>query len=385
VSRKFILRVGLPVLIAFVITTVWQFIAIRELKGELAALQGGQKAPARPPPKLDRRAQTAPTPAPPRRPALAFAKSKSFALPIECTPGRDCWMPNYVDADPGKGARDYVGGSRTYDGHKGIDFAIRDRRAMTLGVAVRAAADGVVLATRDAMADIDYKLLKPEALKGRECGNAVVVRHDADWRTQYCHMRAGSVAVVKGQRIPTGTRLGLVGLSGKTEFPHLHFMVFYKGQPVDPFTGVTVKDGTKVGGNMWRPEARALLRYRETNIYHAGFSAAAPNYKAARRGDYAKARLASPLKTLFVWMDVFGVHNGDKVIVRLIGPDGNQLEERRLNLKLKRPRARQFLHFGFKARRGTWPAGAYQSEMILTRPASGGSKTFRASRRVMIR
>ena len=124
--------------------------------------------------------------------------------------------------------------------------------------------------------------------------------------------------------------------------------------------------------------------YRD-GLHHAGFAAAAPKYKAAHRGDYANAELASPLKSLFVWMDVFGVHDGDQVTVRLIGPDGNPLAERRLNLKLKRPRARQFLHFGFKARRGTWPAGAYQSEMILTRPASDGRKTFRASRRVVIR
>ena len=166
---------------------------------------------------------------------------------------------------------------RSFDGHKGIDIAIRDLVAMKNGVDVVASAGGVVRGIRDGMADIDITTTGQASIKGRECGNAVVVRHDADWRTQYCHMRAGSVAVVKGQRIATGTRLGLVGLSGKTEFPHLHFMAFYKGQPVDPFTGVTVKDGTKVGGNMWRPEARALLRYRETNIYHAGFSAAAPN------------------------------------------------------------------------------------------------------------
>ncbi len=375
-QRKFILRVGLPVLIAFVAVTVWQFLTIAELKGELAELQSAHQAPP-PPANLQSGQQVTP-------PVHAFAVDKTFALPIDCTPGRDCWMPNYVDADPSKGARDYAGGQRTYDGHKGVDFAIRDRRAMMRGVTVRAAADGVVLAIRDAMADIDYKFLKPETLKGRECGNAVVIRHDANWRTQYCHMRSASVTVFKGQRIKAGRAIGLVGQSGKTEFPHLHFMVFFKGQPVDPFTGVTIRDAAKVSGNMWRADARAKLQYRESNIYHAGFAAEPPKFQAARRGDYAKARLPAPFKTLFVWMDIFGVHNGDQISVQLIGPGEKPLATRRLNLKLKRPRARQFLHFGFKARQGSWPTGAYRGEITLTRPAPRGAKIFRASRRVTI-
>jgi hypothetical protein len=53
-------------------------------------------------------------------------------------------------------------------------------------------------------------------------------------------------------------------------------------------------------------------------------------------------------------------------------------------MKLKRPRAREFLHFQFKHEQRAWPAGAYRSEMILTRQASGGIKSYRASRRVTI-
>lgn len=350
--RNIIRCAGLPVLIAIGLVAAWQVPAIAAPNG----------APASP--SLGPRIQ--------------------FALPIDCTPGRDCWVPNYVDAVPGKGARDYTGGVRTYEGHRGVDFAIRDKRAMRLGVTVRAAAGGVVQAVRDTMADVEFNLLKPEVLKGRDCGNAVAVQHDADWRTQYCHMRAGSVTVKLGQRVKSGAALGQVGLSGRTEFPHLHFMVFFKGQRVDPFTGVTIKDGTKVAGNLWRADTRALLPYRESNIYHAGFTAMTPKAQAARRGDYATARLPAPVKTLFVWMDIFGVHNGDQITVQLIGPKENPLAARRLTMKLKRPRARQFLQFGFKARQGSWPAGAYRGEITLTRPASGGPKNFRASRRVTI-
>ena len=189
--RIFFLRAGRPVLIAFALMAAWHVPATA-------------------------------APAPP------FPGARNlFALPIDCTPGQDCWVPNYVDAVPGQGARDYTGGVRTYEGHRGVDFAIRDKRAMRLGVTVRAAAGGVVQAVRDSMADVEFNLLKPEVLKGRDCGNAVAVQHDAAWRTQYCHMRAGSVTVKKGQRVKPGAKLGLVGLSGRTEFPHLHFMVFF--------------------------------------------------------------------------------------------------------------------------------------------------------------
>ena len=50
-----------------------------------------------------------------------------FVLPIDCLPGRTCWVMNYPDMDPGPRAADPACGPRTYDGHKGTDIAIRDR------------------------------------------------------------------------------------------------------------------------------------------------------------------------------------------------------------------------------------------------------------------
>ncbi|MEE2760455.1 MAG: M23 family metallopeptidase, partial [Pseudomonadota bacterium] len=357
---------------------VWQFLNTRNLKSAPAALVGAPADLAAPRPPANQSAQAATKAVP------SFSENKRFDLPIDCIPGRDCWVPNYVDALPGKGARDYAGGVRTYENHKGVDFAIRDQRAMMAGVTVRAAAGGVVRAIRDTMADVDFKLLKPETIKGRECGNAVVVQHDPDWRSQYCHMRSGSVAVARGQRVKAYTTLGLVGLSGKTEFPHLHFMVFFKDKPVDPFTGLTVIDGTKVAGNLWRDEARTLLRYRETNIYHAGFAAETPKFQAARRGEYNRMWLVSPVRELFVWMDIFGVHDGDRVIVWVIGSGGRELASRRLNLRLKRPRARQFLQIGFKHEGGFWPAGSYESKITLARSVGRETRKFRVTRRVTI-
>ncbi len=59
-------------------------------------------------------------------------------------------------------------------------------------------------------------------------GKAVVVRHDFGYKGQslftiYAHM--SEIAVVKGQRVETGDMLGLVGDTGVTTGPHLHFEV----------------------------------------------------------------------------------------------------------------------------------------------------------------
>ena len=76
-------------------------------------------------------------------------------LPIACAVGTDCWVVNYVDLDPSVETRDYACGKATYDGHKGVDFAIRDLAAMAKGVPVLAAAPGTVEGVRDGMADLD--------------------------------------------------------------------------------------------------------------------------------------------------------------------------------------------------------------------------------------
>ena len=67
-----------------------------------------------------------------------------LALPLDCTPGEDCWILRYVDLDPEPGAQDYMCGELTSDGHQGTDFAIRNLAVMAEGVLVRAAAAGVV-------------------------------------------------------------------------------------------------------------------------------------------------------------------------------------------------------------------------------------------------
>ena len=76
-----------------------------------------------------------------------------FGLPLLCPKGSICPIQQFVDVDPGPGARDPWCGTKTYDGHKGTDFRTLSMRDVVRGVEVIAMADGVVTAAREGMAD----------------------------------------------------------------------------------------------------------------------------------------------------------------------------------------------------------------------------------------
>ena len=101
-------------------------------------------------------------------------------------------MQNYVDQDPGPGARDHTCGPLSYDGHGGTDIRVAGRPEMAAGVAVLATAPGVVRVARDEMADA------PASNGGPEAGNAVVLDHGNGWQSQYSHLRQDSVTVAVG-------------------------------------------------------------------------------------------------------------------------------------------------------------------------------------------
>ena len=142
--------------------------------------------------------------------AFAIADSidmDGLSLPVRCVLGESCWLANYVDVDPTQAARDFRCGARTYDGHDGVDIAIRDLSVMREGVPVVASASGVVRNVRDGMDDVALTDAAARARVGsRECGNGVVIQHDGGWETQYCHLRRASVRVKPGDQVTAARR-----------------------------------------------------------------------------------------------------------------------------------------------------------------------------------
>lgn len=65
-------------------------------------------------------------------------------------------------------------------------------------------------------------------------GNLVVVKHAQDYFTAYAHN--SDVYVKKGQRVKRGQKISLVGMTGRTTGPHLHFEMRIKTQAIDPLS-----------------------------------------------------------------------------------------------------------------------------------------------------
>jgi len=63
-------------------------------------------------------------------------------------------------------------------------------------------------------------------------GNCVQVNHGYGYVTLYGHMSAIKVRV--GQKLKRGDVIGLVGSTGKSTGPHLHYEVHYKGEIMNP-------------------------------------------------------------------------------------------------------------------------------------------------------
>jgi len=104
--------------------------------------------------------------------------------------------------------RDPIDGSREF--HKGVDIVAPG------GTPVRASADGLVTAA------------------GRMAGYGAMIHlaHGYGMATRYGHL--SRVMVVPGQRVKRGDVIGLVGSTGRSTGPHLHYEVFRAGNQIDP-------------------------------------------------------------------------------------------------------------------------------------------------------
>ena len=289
-----------------------------------------------------------------------------LSLPVGCTIGPGCLVQNYVDQDPSPGAHDFACSGLTYDGHKGTDIRLRDVAAMTAGVDVLAAAEGTVKGVRDGMADISIRDPAAPDIKGRECGNGVVIEHGDGWVTQYCHLRRGSVGVKAGDKVARGAPLGFVGLSGDTEFAHLHFEVRHGATVIDPFTGSAA--GTSACGaslpGLWDGSVAAALAHRPPSFLMGGF--------ADRGLDLRSLEQAAPdtpggkAVALVAYVRVLGVSAGDVETLSVSAPDGTAFAKKG-PVQIPGAKAQWLSFVGRKRTQSAWPAGTYRAHYTLER------------------
>jgi murein DD-endopeptidase MepM/ murein hydrolase activator NlpD len=98
--------------------------------------------------------------------------------------------------------------------HKGVDLTA------PVGTPVYAAAGGTVESVR---AERGY-------------GKHVVVRHADGFTTSYAHLSMFARGLRVGERVGQGQVIGMVGRTGTTTGPHLHFEVRLNDRPIDPLT-----------------------------------------------------------------------------------------------------------------------------------------------------
>ncbi len=308
------------------------------------------------------------------------AGALELEVPVDCDMERVCSIQKYVDHDPSAERMDYACGRLSKDGDTGTDFRVPDYPAMERGVRVLAAAPGVVKAVRDGMADVSVREIGQAALAGRMAGNGVVIDHGDGFETQYSHLRQGSVTVEVGQRVDTGEKLGLIGLSGNSEFPHVEFAVRHHGTAVDPFVGlVSFTACGDARAPLWSEAASARLPYRASVALSAGFAAAPPNAEAARRGLYSAEALPPGAAALVYWVDVSGAQTGDREHLVITGPAGRIVHER--ESRLEADAISRFVFAGVKRPAGGWPRGVYRGDYTLNRD---GQTVVRISRSVAL-
>ncbi|WP_169727855.1 M23 family metallopeptidase [Desulfovibrio inopinatus] len=213
-------------------------------------------------------------------------------------------------------------GPLTYDGHKGTDFRILDHEAFERGVPVRAAEQGVVLRVRDGMTDMRLQHGDEDRVAKREAGNAIIVQTPDGTLTLYAHLRKNSLRVAAGDHVKKGDTLGIVGLSGLTEFPHLHFEVRRASRIIDPFIGQETSAGC--GGErhtLWSSEVDTALHYQAGGVLGVGFGGNHPTLESVL---YEEGEVHTPTgKTLSFWAATWGMRHGDHERIELTGPELN--------------------------------------------------------------
>lgn len=287
----------------------------------------------------------------------AVADVSFLGMPIDCVLGATCVIEDYPDVDPTDAVSDYRCGLKSRDGHSGTDFALLSFDQMDKGVRVIAAADGRVQAIRNTRPDQPY--VAGTDLNGEECGNAVRIDHGNGYQSVYCHMKLGSVRVTPGQRVVRGQLLGEVGLSGLTNYPHLHLTITQGAEVIDPFAPDQDNSCSTPLQTLWLDTPK----YTDAGLFTVGVSDAVPDLSTVISGAARRTSL-SPQDSMVLYAHAFHGKTYDRIDLTMSGPDGVVFEH---TARLDADQAQAMRAYGRRAPVTGWPKGTYRGYARMIR------------------
>ncbi len=231
-----------------------------------------------------------------------------FIIPVEGEYLKDYFLLYYVDWGV-HGISDYKGGNKTYTGHQGTDFIIRNFAQMDAGVAVLAADAGVVTYVLDTVFD------RNKRTKAGGLGNYVAIRHANNFYTYYGHLKKGSATVRVGDTVAVGQKIGEVGSSGYSSDPHLHFEVWYNAlENWDPFTGFANNPN-----DFWLETLPYIGHFGAIDHDFTNF---VPNLDALKERIPGQRHFSAADPVITFWMQGYGVFPGDVCTLQWFDPEG---------------------------------------------------------------
>ncbi len=288
------------------------------------------------------------------------ANEPELLFPVDCVFGLDCWILHYMDVERKINmARDFECHERTYDTYNGTAIALMDKFSIEEGFPVLAAADGTVLGT--ITGGNGYNENNP-------CGNGVVIEHKRNWRTRYCHLKQDSISVSIGQDVKKGETLGLVGMTGKTDWPMLHFDVMHNDNFIDPFTGRTNYMGCGLKPRpLW--ENPEKYPYQPFAVFKAGFVAGVPDIGKIEGGFPRLIGMPVNTPALALYGQIYGSESGDRIDLTVLDPQGREFLN--LNGTIEEKLDRRFV-YAIKTRDNEiWEPGLYVGTITISRFENG--------------
>ncbi len=241
---------------------------------------------------------------------LAGFSQSRFVNPIEGSYGNEYIIVNYVDWGSGASIGDNHCLNKSYNGHQGTDFVIKNFFTMDSGINVLAVDTGVVIFTKDGEFDREKT-----SDTSKHLGNYIGITHSGKLQTYYGHLRTNSIKVSVGDTVFPGQVIGQIGSSGNSSDPHLHFELWYDSlYYIDPFKGPCGNNST-----YWKNP----IAFDSTfNVWESGILNFVPNLDTLQEGLSTLDTIRDTDSNITFWNLQYGLRTDDSLVLDWYTPTG---------------------------------------------------------------